>query len=229
MNDKTKDPLARWWWPGQWLYIVYGIWIDQLWYWQNVRPRLRGRLGGPLYIQGMLGATLVVTFATLAIVVLSSIAGAEIHWNTLVMSVTLGLIGSIVLGMMRVIDQGLSASLIYGVTLSIVVSTLLVIFSGSLDDTVLKLQSSAVSVIWGVFWGIAFSIARYLIKGVPSGVNVDIFLVAAICTTAAMQSGVMTGIVTAIGFGAGYYLGGKWAIRQVPDKEARRRLANPDN
>ncbi len=57
MNDRTKDPFARWRWPGLWLHIVYGVWIDQLWYWQNMRHRIYGRTKGwGVWVQGMLGA-----------------------------------------------------------------------------------------------------------------------------------------------------------------------------
>jgi hypothetical protein len=29
-NEQTTDPLSRWWWPGQWLRIVYAVRVDQV-------------------------------------------------------------------------------------------------------------------------------------------------------------------------------------------------------
>ena len=66
-TNKTSPPtqpqpydFSRWWWPVNWLRIVYGVWVDQLWYWENVRPLLRGRKQGwGIFAQGMLGAVLV--------------------------------------------------------------------------------------------------------------------------------------------------------------------------
>ncbi len=60
VNSDTQDPLARWWWPGQWLHIVYGIWVDQLWCWQNVWPKLSDRRQvWSIFLQSWLGSVIV--------------------------------------------------------------------------------------------------------------------------------------------------------------------------
>jgi hypothetical protein len=82
MNSKTSDTLSRWWWPGQWLQIVSGVFIDQVWYWRNVRPLLKDpakRVN--IFIQGLLGANLVV-IALLVFVVcgVRGLLGLDIRW-----------------------------------------------------------------------------------------------------------------------------------------------------
>jgi hypothetical protein len=46
--------------PATWLRIVYGVWLDQRWYWREVHPRLRrSRRLSSLYLQALAGALIV--------------------------------------------------------------------------------------------------------------------------------------------------------------------------
>ncbi len=57
---------ARWFW----LRIVFGVWVDQGWYWENVRPRLQDRAQGrAIFTRCALGATAV-----------SVLVGAPVAW-----------------------------------------------------------------------------------------------------------------------------------------------------
>ncbi|MDI7275103.1 MAG: hypothetical protein QME94_03910 [Anaerolineae bacterium] len=68
MSEPSRDTLSRWWSPLQWLRIACSAWVDQAWYWQNVRPHLRGRKQGwGLFGQAVLGATLASALAATAV------------------------------------------------------------------------------------------------------------------------------------------------------------------
>lgn len=97
-QDEPRDALARWWWPGQWLRIVYGVLIDQVWYWQNVRPRLRSRVEGwGLLVQAILGTMLVVFIAILWLTLLT---GVElVNGKSVAMLISIGIL-SIILALL---------------------------------------------------------------------------------------------------------------------------------
>lgn len=70
---------ARWWWPANWLRIVYAVCVDQRWYWQQIRPQLHGRNERLLLLQAALGATLCILLLAL---VLAATAGVLEKWQT---------------------------------------------------------------------------------------------------------------------------------------------------
>ncbi len=77
VSDKHKDDsLACWWWPGQWLRIVWSAWVDQEWYWQNVQLKLndRRRAWG-VFAQSVFGATFVVTLFLVPLIIVSGSVG----------------------------------------------------------------------------------------------------------------------------------------------------------
>lgn len=64
-NVRGIASFAQWWWPGNWLRIVYSVCVDQRWYWQHIRPQLHGRSGALIMFQAALGS--VVCFLVLAL------------------------------------------------------------------------------------------------------------------------------------------------------------------
>ncbi len=67
------------WRPSRWLQIIYGVWIDQSWYWQNVLPSLP-ELGMQIFIQGALGAILIALSASVLFLGVLGIMGIPIDW-----------------------------------------------------------------------------------------------------------------------------------------------------
>jgi len=233
MNNEAEDALSRWWWPGQWLRIVYGVWIDQLWYWQNVRPRLRGRLRGwGIWTQGMLGAGLT-AFAVVAIIgVVSSVAGIQVKWQFLFPTVAMGIVAGMVFGMLGLIIGittsmvvGMAGCLCFGVLLGV-----LILRVGVNSDVILGTGQSATSLrLVGVgLIAVSAGLTRVLVEGRRWNLLESLLgaVFAGLVFGQMMRIG--EGIAAAAIFILGIVAGERWATRQVPDDESRRRLANPD-
>lgn len=74
------DAFRRWWWPGQWLSIVYGVWVNQLWYWQHIRPRL-DKHGWLILPQAFLGGILAAVVLQVFFEIVLSLAGRPVDWG----------------------------------------------------------------------------------------------------------------------------------------------------
>ncbi len=235
MNDRTKDPFACWWWPGQWLHIVYGIWIDQLWYWQNMRPRLHGRTKGwGIWAQGMLGAG-IIGFALAAFAgVILSVIGTQVRWEFLFPAVAIGIGLGVGLGMLGVVAS-IGAGMVTGIVTAVCLSTMFGVSAGwgGTQDMILgNAQSFTIlSVIGPIVMTISLGVGRVVFEGdkwsVPESLIVAILMFGATLTYSQVPKPEVI-IAQAVAIGAGLYLSGRWAARQVPDNELRKRLANPN-
>ncbi len=225
MNDKTQDPLARWWWPGQWLHIVYGVWIDQLWYWKNVRPRMQGwRQGWKISIQGLLGAALIVFIVSAITGEVLLGMGIEVRWTLLALGVGVIALVSAIVGSIVASADGLPTSLAYTVTFCTTFGIPLCVDLG----TGMIGPTNLVIAILGALVGMAFGVARGLVKGVVFSIGWDLIVAGIMALSLALRNGIPITIIMLVAFCFGFGVGGLWAIRQVPDINIRKRLANPD-
>ena len=164
MDYKANDTLVRWWWPGQWLRIVYSVWFDQAWYWRNVRPRLHGRAQGwEIFVQGMLG-TAIVALAVVAVTgALLAIAGIPIRWAFMVPTVALGMAVGMLFGILGIISR-VATSLIAGMVMGMFMSVGMGVGVGL-----------GVGLTQGAWWKIVFSnwslVATAAILSVGIGVS----------------------------------------------------------
>ena len=243
MNDDIGDEFARWWWPGQWLHIVYGVWIDQLWYWQNVRPRLRGRTQGwKIFVQGMLGTALIgLAFA----VIVGIVSQLELsRWIFLVPVVASCIVLGIVLGIGAVVagwafditTRGSGISFTFGkvadsviigmwigTAFTVAILSLPLEFPiGGLGSISSNLNLVALATIGGAS-GIALSVGDGHRQGLLQSL-----LIALLAGWFIGPGGIVVHIATGAVVGLSYYLGNRWATRQIPDEETRKRLANPE-
>jgi hypothetical protein len=219
MNDDIGDEFARWWWPGQWLHIVYGVWIDQLWYWQNVRPRLHNwkpRCG--ILVQGILGSTLVMLVIVMILGALLTIAGTRVEWISLGQRVAVGVILSALWALLVFASPN---EVVHGVILIPVLSILLGIWPH-------VISSEASVAATGVFLGVSYGIKEILVDGIVPRRFRMVATVGFVGVSVLVTQYITYALVGAIAAGLGFYLGIDWATRQVPDVETRRRLANPE-
>ncbi|HLF26954.1 MAG TPA: hypothetical protein VJG32_11505 [Anaerolineae bacterium] len=240
MNTESRDPLSRWWWPGQWLHIVYGVWVDQLWYWKNVRPQLHGRRQGwGFVIQGMLGAVLVVLIFLVVLQVVVEATGGRTQRDTvLIVVATLGLM--FIMSSFAAVIAGVASGMVSSVTVTIAVGLITSMLTSIAPDIfVFALRGKPAPSPALDLGGGMLIVLSMMIAGMAGGVNSgvlegrnprlsDVLLLAII---ASIVGGVWNIAITVIAIsasGLGLYLGNLWAIRQIADIDVRRRLANPE-
>jgi len=241
---------SRWWWPGRWLSIVYGVWIDPLWYWRNVRPRIE-RQYWSLLIQGVLGSGIVAVGLALGLNCLLAAWGRSIDWMASVTG-TLETAGPLALtGLL--LGFGLSSSIWEKMTgagtfvrraartIPPAVSFLVVSGVYPLVRCLAGLEGWRDSVEPFLFVGL---LAAALGVATGIGLTVGNGAVGAMTYIAIIVTTVMVGFVMVPGggtpaFTAGWmaafagililaiFLSGRWAARQVRNAGERMRLANP--
>jgi len=97
-DREMSDALARWWWPGQWLRIVWSVWVDQKWYWENVYPRLENRRREwGIFVQTWLGAMLIALCLQLIGFLIAGSLGMEAVQDEFTLARLLGLVGILAL------------------------------------------------------------------------------------------------------------------------------------
>jgi len=101
-NKHPGDLLARWWWPGQWLHIVWGVWVDQVWYWQNVQPKLndRRRVWG-VFAQSVLGTISILSLFLVPLIIASGSVGSAIRSSLFIVVAVTGVI--VTFGMAKIL------------------------------------------------------------------------------------------------------------------------------
>ncbi|MBN1660162.1 MAG: hypothetical protein JXA93_17310 [Anaerolineae bacterium] len=216
MNDDTLDILTAWWSPAGWLRLVWSAWVDPLWYWLHVRPRLGDRRTQALTsLQATLGA-LIVTLAIAALVGgVAAAAGAAVDWRDLFLSGMRGLFLVVAISLF-----GGGAPLIaicgvaFGAALSIAAGTVQEEISPLMLGTLLAI---VVALSGGVFAGVH--------RGMRFGVGGALFAAAILGLVLLVQAGWVAGLVGTILMAAGIYLGSHWATRQVADDKTREELA----
>jgi hypothetical protein len=80
-SKTTIDLLSRWWWPGQWLRIVWAVWTDQLWYWQNVLPQLQGKRAASFFFQALFGSGILAIGPALVAGVIVDTIAIHVDWE----------------------------------------------------------------------------------------------------------------------------------------------------
>ena len=224
-NDNILSP---WWWPIYWLRIVYSIWFDQLWYWDNVEPQLKDKQRRKtIFVQSILGTFIVTSAISFVIVSLLAITSVQIDLKWALLGFFSGMLGSILLtvgeGENKVVDVA-----ILGINLGVLGSLfmgLFMFFDGDIDWKLLggmELWAGCLSLILGISYGLREGIVKYeLLTSLqyfsvvflaistififftslnPDGVSVREYLVLAFISVLASVPGA--------------YLGNRWAIRQ---------------
>ncbi|MBA3533602.1 MAG: hypothetical protein H0T73_16920 [Ardenticatenales bacterium] len=84
MAPNPEHSLSYWWRPSQWLRIVWGVWVDQPWYWREVSPRLGGRTRGwGIWFQALFGAILVSLMLCLLLFGTHAVIGRTVYPGSL--------------------------------------------------------------------------------------------------------------------------------------------------
>ncbi len=254
-NPTPATDFRRWWWPGQWLSIVYGVWLDQLWYWRHVRPSLEKRWW-LILPQAILGSALVALGLALAWGGLFSLLGRPVDWD---LTARLTLTGApsgfllalamstldLTLGQKKTANEGRiekrAARLVPFVVPFISIS----------GFTPLILQFSGLVGGWENPWQpLVFLVVLLSLVGAAMGVGLVVghgsvpkwlYLVIAVCAVAVsiIQLRNPTGttmpplsMVAYIFFTCAWlsltlFLTERWAIRQLPDRAERELLIGP--
>ena len=233
-NEQITDDLNRWWWPGQWLHIVIGVWVDQLWYWQNVRPRLQGRTQGwGIFAQSLLGAMVMAVALILGMALILESAAVPINWKYLVLGTALCVVIVVVLSILGGLIRSITDSVA-----GIAGSGVLIAGSGlalSVDWNSVFSQVLSVPKDWGAITAL---LVVYAVMGVNWGVirsvadgSISIFecLLEAVFLGLAVKerNSIAASMAAGATWSLGVYVGMRWATRQVPDTETRKRFANP--
>ena len=234
MPHVSQDSLAHWWWPGQWLRIVCGVWIDQVWYWQTVRPRLYSRrVRWSLLLQGLLGAALVALFLTGVLGGIIDGAVGQIHWIGLSAGVLAGVVVGFGVALLITLGRGPVGagpiSIPFGVVLGVVLGVELGTLFGLGGPRVFLpiAPRMALGLSQAVVLGFAVGVGKGVANGADWTATERVIMIVGVGASLGLEEGVGQGIATGLAFGVGLYFGGRWALRQVPDPATRRRLANP--
>lgn len=218
-NQNLTDSLPRWWSPIQWLQIVCSIWCNQLWYWQNVRPKLRGRKQGwGIFLQTTVGATFIGLILSLVIKSVLTLSETQVNTFTYILGFTMGNFTGITI-------SGLSGVLI-GVPTAVPRSAIFIILSTPLGVLAFANPNQEITVFMGMF---LVSTAVGIERCVITGQNPDLFLSIGIIISAVLLQRMTFLANITIGFllGLGFYMGQRWGDRQVSDVVVRQNLANP--
>ncbi len=254
-NPTPETGFRRWWWPGQWLSIVYGVWLDQLWYWRIVQPRMEKRWW-LILLQAVLGSALVALGLALAWGGLLSFLGRPVDWP---LTIRLTLTGApsgfllalamssldLTLGQKKTANEGRiekrAARLVPFVVPFISIS----------GFTPLILQLSGWVGGWENPWQpLVFLVVLLSLVGAAMGVGLVVghgsipkwlYLVLAICAVAVsllqLRNPAETAVppFTMVGYiffmcawlSLAMFLSERWAIRQAPDRAERELLIHP--
>jgi hypothetical protein len=243
MSTRERARLSRWWWPGQWLGIVYGAWFDQRWYWEEVRPRLNQQGGWLIYLQGVLGTLLMALLLVVGSGLVMRLFGWRLPWFLMLMGMGVG-IGLALLTLKLGLTHSMGLVLTWGLWLGValgLVFPLVPLFYGLQVTNMLIVPLLVSYAVIGTSMGLVSGVGQILQRGelvdtwqfrltlaVCHWVMVGL-VVALMGYVGGMQPGyfhLLFGLPTLnTGLAFGLWLGGRWATRQVPDVEARRMLA----
>lgn len=244
----TPDPLSHWWWPGQWLRLVWGIWVDPLWYWRNVRPRLQSALFGiAVLAQGIAGSLIVALFIALMMSFVTQETGDLHYWAQTIQRIGLALV--LALGMSAflalaakvfdaldpTVQRSSGVRINELIVRSIALSLLLCSTLGSrtIETEIARSINGALGIrmlfvsIAAVLMGITFGISEGVTTGQGRGLFWCIILTLLSSFVISRDTGILLSIWAGIWFSSGLYLGGYWATRQIDDPSLRKSLANP--
>ncbi len=231
-NPDAAAGLARWWWPGQWLRIVWSVWVDQKWYWRHVYPQLEERRRGwQVFAQAWLGAMLIAV-CLLAILPFNTtelgIGDIIPTWMALVsLGVVLGLITLVCL-LHNLLGGAKTAIPWTSIMVPVIVMSLFILAYFRPDSgpemwgrygAFCLLIGFAGGIFWGVSQGrvtrteiVTTMLVTFLIA---TGETRDVtsFLERLLLYLSKMAVTVLVG-------GAAAYAGGRWATRDLPEEIA---------
>ncbi|HEY0601725.1 MAG TPA: hypothetical protein VGD58_02380 [Herpetosiphonaceae bacterium] len=222
MRTPQINTLPYWWWPGQWLRIVYAVWFDQRWYWQYVRPLMEEpRRHRALTLQALLGTALIAVVLNLGLYIgLSWLIDSR--WDQpvpdwLLIRAGLGFVGTILISML--LGMTLSGSATLGLPSSLI-CTLVPFLAGasSLHPFILAITATS---------GLAFSIARVVATGNSWSHFENSALPLLIAIDGIVSGDFVGGLVQAGVFMAATFVGSRWATRQVSNPQVRKQFARP--
>jgi hypothetical protein len=232
MKHKTT-----WWRPDGWLRLIYGVWANQLWYWQHVRPLLDDpRQRKRIFVQAVLG-TIVVTLAlSLIPIYILTAAGAKTSVSWMFAGTLFGLVITAIWKTYKLKGDpnAVADSVFFGLGLGLATSVRSG-FNEGFSDGITRgfAEGAGLGLAIGLVAGIGYSVRTGLIKG--AGPITPIVVLAPLCTFVCSHpaafdlAGYLAGpLVSAMVAFPAAYLGYRWAIRQVPDEETRKQLANPE-
>lgn len=223
MPNTVINTLPYWWWPGQWLRIVYAVWIDQRWYWEHVRPLLEEpRRRRVLTFQALLGTALIAVALNIALysglVWLSDGRFDHPLSRWLFLRAGLGFVGAIITCM--ILGMTLSGSVTLGIPSSLI-CTLVPFLAGNTPGL------HALVLVITVITGIALGIARVVATGNSWNLLENGVIALLIAIDGAAAADITGGLVQACLFMAATFVGSRWATRQVPNPELRKQFAHP--
>ncbi len=248
-EPETRDVLSRRWWPGQWLRLVWSVWVDQKWYWQVILPRLRDRKQGrEILIQVSLGTVLISLALSLVVNGVLGIAGMQMSKEGLYLNVA-GVIAVPVLSALSALWRFKGKYAIPGTPtmgLHFTVFTL----SGVAIESIIKANTMGQGT-WGLFVtflsifivnGIVLGVSNGVLYGVRHGARSQTLFIKVlpwmtvyffgggdfIAERATRGIAILCWIVMILIAGFATHLGVHWTTRQVPDDQTRMQLANPE-
>lgn len=235
VNSTSNSTLTHWWWPGQWLRIVYSIWFDQLWYWENIRPHLGDcRTGWKFFIQALLGTALSALFLVALAGSAIQLLGIQFEWDLMFRGTAFSLLFGLFLGIVSGDNHDIHNKIVILVTQSFgfiiffsIITNIFANVSYFLGD-ISRLESIPDRVFftwWTMMWT-SGAIADGVSQGVSTGsklkrkgIHINIIATTIIMLVMSIVKHIKYGIFISLSFGIGFillqYLGSLWATRQI--------------
>lgn len=198
--------------------ILRGIWLDQLWYWRHILPRLNERRRSwKLLLQALLQTTSLSLF-------LSGLAGGalliilgRVNWFTFLQGGMAGWLAGILLVLLSLLLSGPAA----GVARMVLFTPLLTL-AGILSFTVEKEFALPAGLV-------GLAIAAGMDRGLLTGKDPDWFLSVGLSLASIYvnRTDLPVALVMGVLVGVSFYFSQLWAVRQEPDATVRQRLARP--
>lgn len=203
------------------LPVLYSVWVNQLWYWQNVRPQLQGRKVGWIFFLRATIETLVLASLLCGILILClwGWSGKEIEWFIPFTGAVAGIVLGILISGFSGIVAGVATAVVRVSTLAITLAFIGgLAFSLDNRDVVTGVGMCGISVAVGIDQGTITG------RNPSAWLGVGFVLVALLLGQTPLITRFIIGIITGVGF----YAGHRWAVRQLPDETKRQSLADPE-
>ena len=223
MRNTEINTLPYWWWPGQWLRIVYAVWVDQRWYWQYVRPLLdEPRRRRALTAQALLGTAVIAVVLNVALYsgigwLRDGSPANPLRWWLFVRA-GLGFGAAIITSM--ILGMTLSGSVTLGLPSSLI-CTFVPFLGGNLPGLF------AIVLVITMSSGLAFGIARVVATGDSWSFLENSAIALLVVIDGAVDGRIVVGLIQASVLMAASFVGSRWATRQVPNPEQRKQFAHP--
>jgi hypothetical protein len=222
MNKKTHrcgSSLSRWWWPGQWLRIVWGVLVDQAWYQHNVHILMSiRRQTVKIFLQGILGVALLFGGVSLIVAGILAVMGVMVDWGGYIKGIGASLLVIALLGLFALLTTNLAHPNILffcvvlfsaGTVISFLVYGLL---PGLLPSGYLGVAKGTV---YGLFLGVAMGMSYSMISGKRLGVGLMILSLVVLPMVLIIVSASPEKVVAGFSASLGIWMGSLWAKRQT--------------